>query len=417
MQKSTKSYHLIFFFLQPFLTLLYYLKNFKKPQAKNIMWLFTIFYGFTFAIGHENSGSDIVRYMKEVSTLHYLNYNINGIITYYLNSREIDILRTLLAFLVSYFTNNGFYLIIIFSVIYGYFFSRNMWYIMDRLEGKTKQITLVLLFCLFLTIPIWNLNGFRFWTASHVFLYGLLPYLFEKKNTRLIWCFITPFLIHFSFLIVLIPLIIFMLFGHRLKLYYVLFLMSLIVSEINIQRLNTTLEAYLPKKLLDRSQSYRNEEKVEQLREAGRFDQNTVWYARYYHDALKFTIVAFLLTFYWSIRNTAKLNKSILAVFGFVLLFYGFANILSTIPSGFRFIKVANLLALSFLVVYLQNYKFNINLYRLSKLAIPFLFFFIIVSLRESWYSLSLMTIMGNPITALFTFENNISLNDIIKGF
>ncbi len=417
MQKSPKSYHLIFFFLQPVFTLLYYLKNFRKPQAKNVMWLFTIFYSFTFSISQENSSSDIVRYAKEVSFLHYLDLDINGIFTYYQNSGEIDILRTSLAFLVSYFTSNGFYLIIIFGLIYGYFFSRNMWYILDRLEGKTKLITKVLLICLFLVIPIWNLNGFRFWTASHVFLYGLLPFLLEKKKTRLIWCFITPFIIHFSFLIVLIPLLIYMLLGSKLKLYYIFFLMSLVVSEINIQQFNSTLETYLPKKLLDRSESYRNEEKVEKLREVGKFDQNTVWYARYYQESLKFTLVGFLLIFYWPLRKVLKFNKSFLALLSFALLFYGFANILSTLPSGFRFIKVANLLSLCFLALYMQNHKVETNYYKLSHFSIPILIFFITISLRESWYSLSLMTIIGNPILAIFTFGNNISLNDIIKGY
>jgi hypothetical protein len=416
MAKSEKSYHLIYFFLQPFFTLLYYLKNFRKPHAKNVMWLFTVFYAATFAIGVESENSDIVRYVEEVSILNNLNLDFTGILAYYLNSGELDVLRTFLAFVVSYFTRDGFYLIIVFGVIYGYFFSRNIWYILDRLEGKTKFFTIILIFCLFLVIPIWNLNGFRFWTAAHVFLFGLLPFLFEGKKKPLIWCLITFFIVHYSFLIALVPLGIYLILGNRVKLYYVFFVLSLFMSAINISQFNNVIETYAPQILIERSSSYRGEDKVEALREGDLVSDDTVWYAKYYGLSLKFSLIAFLLVFFWVFRKTIRSNKDLLKLLSFTLLFYGFANILSTIPSGGRFLSIANLLTLSFLALYLQNNVVKKDLYRLSKLATPFLLFFIIISLRMSWYSLSWMTIIGNPITAIFTFGENISLNDIIKG-
>lgn len=380
------------------------------------MWLFTVFYGFTFAIGGESQNSDIVRYLAEIPILYNLDLNLNGILTYYSNSGEVDILRTFLAFMVAYFTNDGFFLIAVFGIIYGFFFSRNMWYILDRLEGKIKFFVKILLVCLFLVIPIWNLNGFRFWTASHVFLYGLLPYLFERKKRSLIWCFITPFIIHYSFLIALIPLLTFIILGNKVKLYYILLIISLFMSEINISKFNNVLESYAPTTLVERSKSYRNEGEIESLREDGIWNESTVWYVKYYNLFLKFTLVVLLLAFYWTFRKPNNLTEYSLRLFGFVLLFYAFANIISTIPSGGRFLSLANLLALSFCILYLQNQKIKRYLNVLSKLTTPFLLFFIIIVVRISWYSFSIMTILGNPITAIFTFGDNVSLNDIIKG-
>jgi hypothetical protein len=380
------------------------------------MWLFTIFYASTFALGEESKGSDINRYMGEIPLLHNLNLDFTGILAYYFNSGEIDVLRIFLGFVVSYFTANGFYLIIVYGVIFGYFFSRNMWYVLDRLEGRTKGFTKILLFCLFLAIPIWNINTFRFWTGAHVFLFGLLPFLFEGKKKSLIWCLITPFVVHYSFLIALAPMMVYLFLGNRVKLYYIFFVLSLFMSAINITKFNKVVETYAPQSFVERSSSYRNEEKVESLRTDGAYSSDTVWYAKYSGDALKYTVVSFLLIIYWTSKKTIRTNKDLLRLLSFILLFYGFVNILSTIPSGYRFVKVANLLTLSFLILYLQNNIVKKVLYRLSNAAVPFLLLFIIIALRESWYSFSFMTILGNPITAIFTFGENISLNDIIKS-
>src|SRR5690554_150603 len=415
MSSKTRPYHLIHFLIWPFLTLVYYLKNFRKPVAKNVMWLFVVFYGATFAIGMESSSSDIVRYIAEVEHLNYLNLSFNGIVGYYLASKEIDILRTLLAWVVSIFTNNGFYLIIIYGIIFGYFFSRNMWYVLERMEGKIKFFTLILIVTLFLVIPIWNLNGFRFWTAAHVFIYGLLPFIFERKKKFLIWCFITPFVFHYSFLFALIPLSAYLIFGNRVKIYFILFLISFFISEFDISQFNMLIEQYVPESIAERSESYKIEDKVEALRE-GEIKTNMVWYAKYYGKALRWSIVALLILIYWGSRKTIKENQELLRLLSFIFLFFFFANLLATIPSGGRFLAIGNLIALAFLVLHLQNNKIEKGVYNLARIVTPFILFFIIISLRIGLYSFSIMTLIGNPFTAIFSFSENISLNDVIKG-
>lgn len=418
-ESHKKSYHFIYFLLQPFFTLIYYLKNFRKPEAKNVMWLFTIFFGFTFAIGVESKGSDILSYMGDIPFLHTLDLNFSGILAYYFSSREVDVLRIFLAYVVSSFTANGFYLLIVYGAIFGYFYSRNMWYILDRLKGRLKFFPRILVICLFFVIPIWALNGFRFWTASHVFIYGLLPFLFEGKKKSLVWCLITPFIIHFSFLVLFVPLGAYLLFGNKVKLYYIFFVLSLFFSAINITKFNHLVESIAPQSFVERSASYRSEKNVESLRlKTGRFETNEkeAWYSRFAGEIQKYTISIFLLVFYWTFRKTLKTNKQLLRLLSFILLFYGFANFLSNIPSGGRFIAIANVLTFSFLALYFQNKKINRDLYRLSNFSLPFLIFFILLGFRMSWYSFSLMTLIGNPITAIFTFGENISLNDIIKG-
>jgi len=415
--KNQKSFHLLYFVLSPFFTLIYYLNNYKKRKAKNVMWLFTVFYAATFAVGRENQGSDINRYIEEIFYLNNYRLNQNGILEYYYSSGEFDVLRTILAFIVSYFTSNGYFLIIVFGIIFGYFYSRNIWYVLERLEGRIKSFTRILIFSLFLIVPIWFMNGFRFWTAMHVFLFGLLPYFFEGKRKSLIWCFLTPFVFHFSFLIALVPLSVYLLLGDRIKYYFITFIITIFVSNININQFNKLLSNYAPKILIERSDSYTDEKKVEEFRNSEN-ESSKVWYAVYYGKSLKW-VLFFLLIYYYLTYKRELLkahNKKYLKLLAFIFLFSTVANLMSTIPSGGRFLSLANLLAIVFIILIFQNYSTTKNEKMIAFLATPFLIFFIVVAIRLSWYSLSMTAIIGNPIIAIITFGENISLNDIIKG-
>lgn len=410
-----KSYHLLYFFLQPFFTVLYYLRNFRAPHAKNVMWLFAIFYGLTFAIGEENSNADIVRYMAEVPMIEKMDMGIRDFLFYYKSTGEFDILRSILAFTVALFTDNGFYLVIVYGIIYGFFFSRNMWFVLDRLEGKIKPFTRILLLCLFLSIPLWSMNGFRFWTAAHVFIYGLLPFLYEKKKKPLIWCFITPFVFHYSFLSALMPIVAYLILGNRLRLFYFMFIFSLLFSEINIKSFNKAVENYAPTALVERSSGYRDTDKVEELRESA--NEHKVWYARYYKNLMKYLLLIYIFTFYSLYKHSIKKDKELLRMLCFILLFFGFSNFFSSIPSGYRFMNVSNLLTLSFIALYYQNNPTPRVLYTVTKMTGIFFILVSIVNLRMSWYSFSVMTLAGNPLTAIFSFGENLSINDVIKGF
>ncbi|MDP2161652.1 MAG: hypothetical protein Q8K02_14300 [Flavobacterium sp.] len=384
------------------------------PQAKNLMWAFSIFFGMTIGIGKESVGSDIVRYMADVNVLHGLDFNFSTAWDYFKSTGEIDVLRTLLSILVSRFTDNGYYLVIVFGFIFGYFYSRNMWFVLNRMEGKLKWITVLLLFCFFIITPIWKIGGFRFHTAVHVFLYGLLPYLFMGNKKRLIWCFLTPFVFHYSFLIPLFCLLVYLLLGNRLKMYYWFFIVSLFVGQLNLDRLNPIIEKYLPSVLNERSSSYRDTQKVAYYR-SDDYSQEKVWYAKFHKNFLNWPISVFLIVLYWKSREIFETDRNLLRLLSFTFLFYGVAFVMSSIPSGQRFLAPAGLLTISLLVVYIQNSKQEVLMDKMIVFAYPFLAIYLLVSLREAFYYTSLTTVLGNPVFALFTIGDNFSINDLIK--
>src|SRR5699024_3364969 len=179
---KNKFYSAILFLIWPFLALISAFKNYRSGWGKNVLWAFIAFYGFSFAIGAESQGSDIVRYVAELQYLHGIPITFSFAVNYFLQSGEIDIVRTIIALVVSRFTGSQAVLTLIYGIIFGYFCSRNMWFVLERFEGRMRPITILLFSCFFLVIPFWDINGFRMWTAAHIFIYGLLPFLFDGKR-------------------------------------------------------------------------------------------------------------------------------------------------------------------------------------------------------------------------------------------
>src|SRR5699024_605065 len=158
----------------------------------------------------------------------------------------------------------------------------------------------------FLVIPIWNINGFRMWTAAHIFIYGLLPYLFEDKKKG---AFIASLaiLVHYSFLVPVGVMFFYMFLGSRLTLYFGFFLATFFISEIDLSVFNTVIENYTPEILQERTADYRGEDNVESFREEDSIEAR-VWYARWYGRALKWSVMGFLVVLFLKGRDFFSKN-------------------------------------------------------------------------------------------------------------
>lgn len=387
-------------------------RNYKSSWGKNILWVFIAFYGFSFAIGVESHDSDIVRYVSELKKLHSKDMTMAGALNYYKQSGEIDIVRTTIAISLSRITDSQAILTLVFGSIFGFFFSRNIWYVFRRLEGRLQPITILLLATFFLLIPIWEFNNFRMWTAAHVFIYGLLPYLFEGKKKGILIS-ICSVLIHFSFIVPIGVLLGYLLLGNRLVFYFIFFIATFFISEIDLRLFNDAIETYTPEIFQERTASYRAETRVESFRDKPFFSRN--WYAVLYGPALKWSVVSFLVVLFWKGRTFLIENKSWLSLFSFTLLLYGVTNLLSSLPSGGRYFSIANMLALALIILYVQNRKYDVVMKRLIFFTTPALLLYVIVSFRVGLYSMSATAVLGNPVVALFLAGENISLNDVMK--
>ena len=415
---STNKNHWYLFLLFPFFAAVFAMKNYKIYWAKNIIWAFVVFFGFSFGLAKETSSgeetADVFRSFSQLEELHKMDVGFIQIVKLYTTNEDIDILKLTISIVISRFTDSQQVLLAVYGLIFGFFFSRNMWFVLDRLKGRLKRVTLLLFVAYFLVDPIWNINGFRFHTATHMFIYGLLPFLYGGKKKSL-WMCLLSVLVHFSFILPVLVLGAYLIIGNRTVAYFVFFLVSIAASEINVAGFNSIVEANAPAYLIERTSTYRDEGKVEEYREGTKGGEliQSVWYAKIYLKTLYWPLMVFLIFLFFKRKKIERISSSFLSSLCFTLFYWGVANFMSSLPSGVRYVAIAALAALPLIIFYIQNQAKEEYLSKKVLMASPAILLFIIVSIRVGFYSLSVNTILGNPLVALFT--NNIALNDLIK--
>lgn len=410
--KTTTLYAWIYFFILPVLGVYVSVKNFRQIQNPNILWAFVVFFGFTFAIGTENQNSDIVRYAMNLKTLYHQSFSFEEAIAYFVKSGEADVVRILIALVLSRFTDSTIALTTVYALIFGYFFSRNMFYLLNQFEGKIQSWTWVLFIAFFLIVPYWNINGFRFWTATHIFIFGLLPYIYERKKKFLWFCFV-PLLFHFSFVTPLLIILVYRIFPKNLTLLFVFFVLTSFINQLEIGFIKNTIASIAPSIYVEQTDAYLVEGKVESLR-SGTMYAHKNWYSVWYIKALAISIFISFSFIYFQHKKKEILSSSQFTLFGFALFFYACANLLSSFPSGGRFVMVGSLICYFLIVVVYQNVFTQFQRQTMYYVNFPFIVLFIIVCIRKGFYFNSLTTVFGNPILSLF-ITDHFALNDVIK--
>ncbi len=383
------------FFLSPLLGVIQAFKHFRETWAKDSIWLFVIFYGYTM---FRPQTMDSSGYVAKLTKLHNtpLNWDMFTASFYSEDSNIIDIYEPLITFVLSLFTKDGNILFAVFGLVYGYFFSRNIWMVLDLSQGRKVDRGFWILIVTFIcALGYWNLNGVRMWTAAHVFFYGAFQYLVHSRKKGILIA-VSSFLIHFSFVLPVGVLLLFVLFRIPWRFLYFGFLASFFVSSLNIGVVRARLESVAPAFLLPRVESYTNDEYAEVISD---MNESASWYIKYYIKALMWAIVLLFTFIYFSKEKKFKDDDALSNLFGFSLLILTLGNITAILPSGGRYLVVAHLFALAVLVYYYirignLKYRFWVNV-----LSVLFLFF-IVINIRISLETTSVMTLFGNPILA-----------------
>ncbi len=390
------------------------IRQWKQPWAKNIFWLFCIFFGYTFVIA-ENSedAADSARYAEVLVQYSHSDLDFRSLLGsfYSANSSDIDLIQQLITYSVSRFTTNPHILFAVFAMIFGFFHSRNVWYILSKIKGKLALFPLLLLLIFILLNPIWNINGFRMWTAAQVFMYGALPFLLDGKVNRLIWSVFSIFF-HFSFFIPLLILFIYFLGKNRLNIYIVLFIISSFLKEIDLQLVQSYL-SFLPSVIYSRTASYTNIEYAESVALAA---QEMNWYVPLALKSISWVVYILILYIYIFLRKSLVEQDKMLNLFCFSILFYSVANIMSLVPSGGRFLSVASCLSFAFLTIFLNSLKNPFGIRVVKAVVLPFLLLFCLVMLRMGMDYYGLATVIGNPVFAVLGAQSAPLITEI-KSF
>jgi hypothetical protein len=387
---------ILLFLLSPFTGVVQAFKHYKESWAKNSIWLFVAFYGYTM---YKPEEMDVNRYVLKLQELHSAPLNWDAFVANFYNEEgdTIDVYQPLVTYIIAMVTDSGNILFAVFGFIYGYFYSRNIWLLFGMIkEKRINRVMWIVLASFALTIGFWEINGVRMWTAAHIFFYGTFL-LLVKDNKKGFLIAASSMLVHFSFMLPFAVLVFFRFVKLPWKILYLIFLASFFVSQFNVSSFGETLSTYLPEFLLPKVKGYTSDEYIETVSEAPVFN----WYMTFYIKCLTWFIVMMLSSIYFSGLTLMKNNKAFSNLFGFTLLFLTVGNIMSLVPSGSRYLIIARLFAMALL--FLFYFWYDIRSYKKHIVILsPLLVFFLIVSVRVSFETTTFVTILANPIIAMF---------------
>ena len=391
----------------------------------NMFWLACIYMGAILIYHHEGTilgeGMDSGRYVLILINM-YNNPSLtlwSVLSLYQIDMNYMDLYQQLITYFVSRFTDNGHVLFAVFATVFGFFYSRNIWYILDKLPSKKLGILYVLFGLFFLVCPITQINGVRMWTALHVFVYAMLPYLVEKKKSRLWLLFITP-LIHFSYLYVGIFSIIYVLSPFRFKtnnslfIYFAIinYIVTLFINSLSLDAVSSMIAEYSPEAYEDRIDLYVNQNLLDRNNAAAVTNN---WYLAAGRNISNWCYSIILVLLFPVIRKYFKGNKTITNLYVYTMLIGSFANIIALIPSGGRFQILATMFKLSTILLIILNIPKNMTVYKISSIFSIILILPLIVEIRKLFDFFGINLIFGNFITA-FISETNVPLIVFIKS-
>jgi len=403
--------------IYPLWSLILSFRYYRIPQAKNLFWLFCIFLGMIHIYSPEGSEdtTDGYRYAQGFSELHDNPVSLQLYFSsFYKEGGIIDIYQPVVTYFLSIFTGDARWLFFIFAIVFGFFYSRNCWLLLEKIPKKLDIPLILLLFYFILICPIWSINGVRMWTAFHVFVYGALPFLFNGDKSKLIFCFLSLF-IHFSFVFPLGILIVYYFIPKSLNFFLILYLISFFMRELDIEQIREFLVSNAPSFLSDRAVGYTNEAYIQQVKEQ-KSEMN--FYVDGSYIISQWLITALLVVVCIWGRKLIQNSPKLLDLTCFSLFIYAISNILSVIPAIGRFTILSQMFAFAAVTLFYIYYTQQTEQQKEVSLAykyLPILLLFpVIVILRQGcdYYGISLFF---NPIAALFIEDNQPFIN-LIKS-
>lgn len=400
--KKTTVYDFAVALVSPLLMLIYSFKNYHIKKSFFFVVLSFALIGSTIVVGGLDGKADSIRYIENLNDF-YLGYKTFSEEIQQVGQTETDVYKILITAFVGSFTNNEIIFFFIISFVFSFFLVKNIFLLFDNLYwSKNKFLIILLISYLILINPIWNVNGFRFWTAFNIFIYGSITY-FQKSKIRGILILLLCLFVHFSFIIML-PLVFLSFLKNRNKILVILYLISFFVSSLDLNFLEN-YTGYLPLILQDRFETYTNEMYIDLLEENS---QSKSLYL-IVSSNLNNLFFGLIPLFFLNRKKYNYLPELFKNVFVLGLLIGIICNLLGFLPSFSRFNSVSNFFLLFVFIFSLD--KFIIRNYFLKKLIIPIVAFLLLVRIRYGMDFLSFFGIFTNPFVVEFVDYNEPIIN------
>lgn len=398
--KNASTRSVLFFLVWPLGSLLYALKNYWKRESAIIFVLFTGLYGFS-AVA-ESEGLDLYRFLNSLQAYSLISFGhfIDILRGVYSTAEEssADIYSDTVSYLVSRFTTNGKWLMMVFGLVYGYVYSKALSVFISnmRLKGIYSFALIICFSCIF---GLDQLGGVRYATAAYIYFFGIIKYLETSDKKYLVVLLLAP-LIHFSYLALSLLFGLFLLLRKYPYPIYIILFLSFILPNFNQGQI-FQFSDFFGTAVKERSELYTGQQGLD-----FNDDELTVWYVRLREEMMM--IFSYIVLIFLNRRaNNAPMNGLGRKVYFFSLLLLSLTNFTFDVPHlGYR-IQFVFLMFVIFYVFLVYNQWYKIKSVRVIVfLATPMFILQILFTLRNILATSSPMLYIGNEVL-LFMDEAN----------
>lgn len=367
-------------FILPWVSYLISLFNLKSRVSAFIYIFFAAFFGYS--IGFTNTSADSYRYAEAFARFDRPDSYL-AIIQMYLDGELRDIYRTSLFYFTSFFSNSAHVVYAFAGLIYGLITYLNLRIYIHERGNQTDRYTLILALIFITSCSLSHINGFKFNTGAMLAFYCTYKICIQNKNIWLIGLFLTP-LIHYSFALfvpVILVLKLIMPFTYNSlnikPIVFYIFIITFVASFfLNTNVINIGFISDLsvvPGGIVDRL-DYVNSDEVSDIVETRAGNSLFLTVSSYFNYLISAYVLIVMLYIKRFIKKPSGSFREINILFSFTLLYYSFAHIAVSFPSGSRFMDIAHMFLIILLCRFYKTYKPN-KIKRLILLSIlPFLF-------------------------------------------
>jgi hypothetical protein len=428
--KIEKRNLILLFLLSPILGLISLL---KIKDENSIIFFGTLFFGLLGSVFVYVSGTDGYSHLMNAQN-NYLNMSFEEffeksfeIFSFNSTSGSTDLYLHCIKFFSSSLLQSPTLIHVFTGLVLGYFFIKSVLLVLkDNIFDKKSYILLGFIFLFLLIRSVGALNSIRMWTGMWVLFYGTYSFAITKNKKYFLVILFSVF-VHFSYVVVLIPIVLSYLFQNSKKVLVALYIISFFTSVSF-----SYFSAYLPKSdLLENKQKYNvidSDEKAGLFKERAISSQVEKSNLNFYKASgelnyLNYSIVglsAILLFFYF--KSSVDLSFKFLIATGIGL--YTFANFVAFSPSlqgRVKMIAATFILAAAIhLICTIKKYKLNnVNLNILNRVLTLFLISSIPMALFQISYifqNISFFLLLF-PQLSWFIGDSDISIRTAIGFF
>ena len=368
-KNSYNGYLLLLMLFSPIMGVVQLLRN---RDEKTLLLFGILFFGIVGSLYVYRPGSDGEAHLSK-AILNYSDMSFNVFLNQFYDLITLNGSQTgakdIYLHCISYLAASVFgvpELIHVFAgLILGYFFTKSALLVLkNRLTIKKSSILTAFIILFIFDRSLGALNSIRMWTGMWVFFYGTYSYAITKKK-KFLAVILFSIIVHFSYLIVLIPFLVSYILRNRryimTAIYLVSFGLSLDFSSV---------ENYLPQTDLVESQQKSNvidsEEKAEFFQEKAAIANSVqknfyVTYGEGFYKEYCIVGLSFILLLFY---NSKKADKKFIFLFASGIGLYTFSNLVTFSPSLAGRIKT---IASLFILVSSIQLLFTIARYKLSR--------------------------------------------------